>query len=416
MSRRRLMLAVTAALALLAAGSPGAHAKTFGGVIPDVPTVTHVQRPPDARIANLPYGGGPVMHSNRTHLIFWQPSGSTLGYDPGYEALIETFLASVADDSRRTTNVYGLSGQYTDSRGPAAYDSTYAGAVVATDPLPANGCSEPALSGPGWSVCLTDSQLETELEQVIAVDRLPTTARDIYFLVTPNGLGSCELWGPDNCALGGGASGSYCGYHSSTPDGTILYAVIPYNAISGHCQSGNPRPNASTADPTISTISHEHNETVTDPLGTGWIDAAGDEDGDLCISQFGPNLGGSGAGAWNELIHGGRYYLQEEWSNEDSSCRPRAKPDSISFSVRGRASAGRSLSFSGRARDPDGSIVSYDWFFGDGASGHRRLLAHAFKRVGSYRVVLRSTDQAGNRAFAVRTVRVAKTSARAHPR
>ena len=80
-----------------------------------------------------------------------------------------------------------------------------------------------------------------------------------------------RLYGSSSCALGGSATG-YCGYHSETANG-ILYAVIPYNAVPGHCQSSNPRPNASTADPTISTISHEHNETVTDPDGNAWIDA-----------------------------------------------------------------------------------------------------------------------------------------------
>ena len=80
----------------------------------------------------------------------------------------------------------------------------------------------------------------------------------------------------------------------------LLYAVIPYNAVPGHCQSDNPRPNGSTADPTISTISHEHSEMVTDPVGDAWIDSSGSEDGDLCLTSFGPAIGGSGASAWNE--------------------------------------------------------------------------------------------------------------------
>ena len=160
------------------------------------------------------------MHSNRTHLIFWQPSGSALGYDPGYQTQFEQFLARVAADSRQPTNVYSLTGQYTDANGPAVYDSTYGGAVLAIDPLPANGCSEPPLTGPGWSVCLEDSQLESEIQHVVLTDHLPTTSRDVYFLVMPNGMGTCETTGPENCALGGGADGSFCGYHSSTPDGS----------------------------------------------------------------------------------------------------------------------------------------------------------------------------------------------------
>ena len=65
----------------------------------------------------------------------------------------------------------------------------------------------------------------------------------------------------------------FCGYHTVSSSDT-LYAVIPYNAVNGHCQSGNPRPNASTADPALSTISHELAETVTDPYGNAWSTAS----------------------------------------------------------------------------------------------------------------------------------------------
>jgi hypothetical protein len=352
-----------------------------------------------------------VIHLNRTHVIFWQPTGSSLVYDPGYQSLVQTFLAGVAADSHKPSNVYSLSGQYYDSSGPAAYNSRFAGAVESTDHLPPNGCTEPLLTGPGWLVCLSDAQLEAEIQHVISANGLPTGMRDIYILVMPNGMGTCETSGPENCALGGTAGGSFCGYHSTTPDSTILYAVIPYNAVSGHCQSGNPRPNSSTADPAVSTISHEHNEIVTDPLGTGWIDPGGNENGDLCISQYGPNLGGSGAAAWNETIHGGHYYLQEEWSNDNLSCQLRDEPDSVSFTAPRRPTAGTSLSLTGRGRDPDGSIVAFNWSFDDGGRSSRRTARHTFKRPGTYNIILRTTDSAGNWAFATRTIRVAKALA-----
>jgi hypothetical protein len=412
-SRRQWGPGVGAVLAVLLVFASGAAGKTFGGVVPDVPTGTHAQRSPSARITNVMSQGGPVLHSNRTHLIFWQPSGSGLAYDPGYVSAVEIFLARVAADSRLTTNVYGLTGQYTDSQGPAAYVSTYGGAVLATDPLPAGppGCAEPA-SAPAWTVCLQDSQLEAEIQRVIVAHHLPTTDRDIYFLVTPNGFGSCETSGPDNCALGGTQSGSYCGYHTSNSDGTILYAVIPYNAAPGHCQSGNPRPNSSTADPTISTVSHEHIETVTDPLGTGWMDASGEEVADLCISSYGRNRGGSGSTAWNEAVHGGHYYLQQEWSNDDRSCQQRAQPGSVSFAAPGGISARKSALFTAHARDPHGRIVAYNWFFGDGRQGHNARVSHTFGHAGVYRVVLRTTDSAGNWAFDASAIQVAKARRR----
>jgi PKD domain len=403
-----ILASLVAALVLFAA--PSAYAGTIAGVARDVsPGFGPVRTPPvhahlASRHDSLGYGGGPVLHSNRTHVIFWAPAGSALGFDPGYQTLVETFLTDVALDSHKTSNVYGLSGQYFDGSGPAAYDSTYDGALTATDPLPANGCTEPPMSGPGWEVCLTDAQLETETEHVISVNHLPSDNRDVYFLLTPNGVGSCTDASSSSCALGGSVSG-YCGYHSETPDG-IVYAVIPYNAVPGHCQSNNPRPNGSTADPTISTISHEHNEMVTDPDGDAWIDGRGNENGDLCLTSFGPSVGGAAAAAWNETVHGGHFFLQEEWSNANSACEPRPRPDAVSFASSRVPGRGRAMSFTARGSQPAGRIVAFNWFFGDGRAGVGRRISHTFRIPGSYRVMLRSVDSWGNWAFAARTVRV----------
>ncbi len=397
-----------------------AHAKTFAGVVPDLPTATHIAPAPRGRAAavgaqsppatglpsaNVPYQGGKVLHWNRTHLIFWQPAGSGLTFDPSYVSLIETFLKGVALDSHRPTSTYGLTGQYGDASGPAAYDSSYGGSVIATDPLPPSGCVEPVPSGPGWSDCVNDGQLESELESVVTADRLPRTENDIYFLILPEGMGDCEYGGPANCALGGAAEGSYCGYHSYSPTG-LLYAVIPYNAVAGHCQSSNPRPNSSPADPTISTISHEQIESITDPFGDAWLDASSNEIADLCITNYGPILGGTGADSYDEVIHGGHYYLQEVWSNASSACEPRAPWDSISFTA-SAAHAGSPVRLTGSGEAPIGRIVSWKWFLGDGETIWGRRAQHTYRRAGSYRVVLRTTDSLGNWAFYATEIRVA---------
>jgi hypothetical protein len=396
---RRGTLAVVAVLVL----APTAQAKSIGGLARDVRGPHATAR--SAASNSLSYQGGPVLHANRTHLIFWQPSGSGLSFEPGYVRLVQAFVANVAADSHRTTNPYSLSGQYTDSGGPAAYDSTSGGSVMVSDPLPANGCLEPPVTGPGWTVCLTDDQLSSEIRQVVQSHHLPTTSRDVYFLITPKGLGNCLDSSSTSCALGGQVGG-YCGYHTSTAAGVILYAVIPYNAVPGHCQSGNPRPNGNPADPALSTVSHEHNEIITDPLDDAWIDGQGNENGDLCITSFGPNIGGSGEGAFNELIHGGRYYLQEEWSNADGSCQPRARPDSASFSAR-RGQSARSVTLTGTAAAPaPRRIVAFHWVFGDGRSGAGRTVTHRFPRARSYNVQLRAVDSWGNWAVYTRTIRV----------
>jgi hypothetical protein len=241
---RRLLLV----LALTVISVTPAHAGTLRDIAPDVPSVSQTAPPttpqgisprahPVAHAASLNYQGGPVMHLNRTHIIFWQPSASGLSFDPGYEALVETFLMHVAADSHKPTNVYSLTGQYTDQGGPAVYDSSFAGAILDTDPLPADGCAEPApppvSTGPGWTVCLNGNQLDAEVDHVVASHHLPNANRDAYFLVTPNKFGDCASAGPDNCALGGAATNGYCGYHTVSEAG-VKYAVIPYNAVTGH--------------------------------------------------------------------------------------------------------------------------------------------------------------------------------------
>jgi hypothetical protein len=365
----------------------------------------------DARAASISYQGGPVLNATRTHVIFWAPAGSGLSFDPGYVALVQQFLADVAADSHMTTNEYAVTGEYGDAAGPSAYASTYAGSVLDTDPLPGNGCTEPAQTGPGWSDCLTDSQLEDELAHVLSVERLPPGGDNIYLIVTPSGFGSCSDSSSSACALGGPRSG-YCGYHSSMPSGT-LYAVIPYNAVPGHCQSGNPRPNSSSADPALSSISHEQAETITDPLGNAWTDASGDEIGDLCLNDYGPALGGSGASAWDESINGHHYWLQELYSRLQGRCVARVRPDAVWIAGSGRLRAGAPVTFAGHGRMPGGSVAGFLWTFGDGERASRRVVRHVYARAGTYELRLRIADSAGNWAFATRSIRVTRPRARA---
>jgi hypothetical protein len=187
----------------------------------------------------------------------------------------------------------------------------------------------------------------------------------------------------------------------------LLYVVIPYNAIPGHCQSGNPRPNGSTADPAISTLSHEHNETITDPQTyNSWIDPSGEEEGDLCITKFGRALGGSGSSAYNEVIGGAHYYLQEEWSNDDRSCQLRDESDWVYFKAPARASAGKALGFGAHGSDRDGHVAGYLWMFGDGTQSHRRQVSHVFAHPGVYKVQLRLIDSSQNWATITRTIRI----------
>jgi hypothetical protein len=70
----------------------------------------------------------------------------------------------------------------------------------------------------------------------------------------------------------------------------------------------------------IDTFSHELNEAITDPVGgSGWTDSQGAETGDIC-GVYGAPLGSTnpsdpGHTEYNQVINGGKYYTQAEFSN-----------------------------------------------------------------------------------------------------
>ena len=273
-----------------------------------------------ASTGNLSYFGGPVMHANTTYAIYWTPPGSTVSAK--YSPLINGFLSNVASASGALTNVYSSDTQYSDTSGPIAYSSTFGGSYVdATTPIP-NDCSgQYAGTGVTVSGCVTDSDLRAEVSRASAAAGWVPSATKEFFVFTPRSVGSC-LSPSTTCAFT-----YYCAYHSSFVDSLsrqVLYANQPYTDTSGvgapgACDSGQ-HPNGDWADATISVLSHEHNETITDPLGNAWHDSLGNENGDKCAWNFGTSLGSTTSGQYNQRIGTGVYYTQQEWSNASSSC------------------------------------------------------------------------------------------------
>jgi hypothetical protein len=97
---------------------------------------------------------------------------------------------------------------------------------------------------------------------------------------------------------------------------TVQYANQPYTmTVPSACDSGY-HPNANDADATINVASHEHRESINDPLGTAWYDRRGYEGSDKCAWNF-----GAVTGDFNQTINGHHYTLQQEWSNSASGCR-----------------------------------------------------------------------------------------------
>ncbi|WP_232550303.1 PKD domain-containing protein, partial [Propioniciclava soli] len=71
------------------------------------------------------------------------------------------------------------------------------------------------------------------------------------------------------------------------------------------------------------------------------------------------------------------------------------------------AAAGLSVNVDGSgSSDPDGSIASHAWAFGDGATASGALASHTYSAAGSYTVTLVVTDDAGATTATARTVTV----------
>jgi PKD repeat protein len=441
---------------------PGGH---FAGVTPANGVVASrlpgaVARATTANASSsgqLAYNGGPVVHASAPYLIVWTPPGHSL--PSGAQSLLSRYFTDVAADSGTGANVYGVSRQYYDGSGFADYRQTFSAGqvIVDSDAYPTRDRVNCPSVTSGYPSCVTDAQLEAELQHLVTVDHLPTdgpatsetlpATAPIYFLVLPSDVNICAAWGSTpSCA--NNSSNGFCAYHSAFTDTlthtSVLYATIP-TVITGTGQNpktcqwdGNTavqEPNASAGDVALKYLSHEDSETITDPFGDAWWNAtSGNENGDNCNAYgtanpdaetspnaFAPTLGGTPTGSpfgslYNQLIGPDRYYLQSEWSNGDGACTLR--PTSAGLSASFSAPSAITPPHSGVRLDPSASTSSAGWSsatwnFGDAGApvflhGSQSLSAvsHTYAADGTYTATLTLVDGRGNVATASRAIRV----------
>jgi len=275
------------------------------------------------------YHGGPVMRDVTVHTVFWAPSGYRFDGPPspgtlGYQALIEQFLTDVAAASGQGAaaqgpNVLSVLSQYGDRTGPGSTAISYdpaSDSIVDTDPYPPAGEQCPSPSG--VATCITDLELQRELDRVIGANPSQRGLSNLWVILLPPDVDTCTN-------VGSCASNAYAGYHSAFAlgSGETVYAVIPdplveFTPPPGADPEGNPE-----AETTVDTLAHELVEAITDPLGTGWMDPNGFEVGDKCENgpQIGMPLGYAPDGSpYNQLIDGHAYLIQDMWSDARDGC------------------------------------------------------------------------------------------------
>jgi hypothetical protein len=308
----------------------------FMGVVPSAraggrrngrPTAREFAGTRFASAKNLLYWGGPVMATNTTYAIYWLGNAGTVS--SGYESIINGFFNNLQAAQNATGDVYAVDTQYYGPTGAHIANQSSVGATAAVDTTNSipNDCSA-EYAGTGVNVsggCVTDQDIQSEVARMIQAHGWTPGPTALFFVFTPNNVGSCIDGTSGECAYT-----YYCAYHSNYVDSSnreVMYANLPYSLNSGApgaCDSGQYPNGDQAADDTINLISHEHNEAITDPLGTAWYDSSGNEIGDKCAWNFGsgpwPSTGASSASEYNQTIGTGHYYVQQEWSNASSGC------------------------------------------------------------------------------------------------
>jgi hypothetical protein len=381
--RRQLlvMLVLAGAMGVLAIATPGASAKLKvlrnGQVLSYEPfrSAPSGPTPFDLAFDNMDYNGGPVMPANTDYMLMWSPTGLS-AYPDGFVLGISQYFTDLAHDSGGTQNVDSVGPQYNDLTGAVAnYDVTFGGVLVDTDPYPASQCpvNAPVIH------CLTDAQIQHEIESFVTARHLPTDLSHEYFLLTPPHVESCFSNNPatgfDGCSAGivpVEEFGAYCAYHGNTATPTmIFYANMPYDADSPFCQDGN-YPNGLISDGEINGgLSHEHMESVTDPIpNDAWTIGAGSLHGfeiaDVCVGDMGATLGTANGSPYNQVINGHPYWYQTEWSNYTHSCvqhvkLPRPLPTAKETVTAGNGTA---MTFdAGHSIAPHGGVALFSWQF-----------------------------------------------------
>jgi PKD repeat protein len=357
----------------------------------------------DRVFTNMDYNGGPVMPSNTDYMVLWSPAGLS-AYPAGFVSGLKTFFMDLAHDSGGHQNVDSVSAQYQDLTGAfARYKTTFGGVLLDTDPYPPTQCPAAA----PVTACLTDPQIQSELEHVVASHGLKTDLSHEYFLLPPPHVETCFSGDATaNPPFGGCSAGEpsnlafFCAYHQNTSlSPMLLYSDDPFDATNPLCQDGN-NPNGIADGEINGGLSHEHNESITDPMpNDAWTNGAGanhgEEVGDQCVGQMGTPLGTHNGAKYNQVINGHFYWYQEEWSNQTHSCLQRLTPATArpvaKFFV--TAGSGLTLRFNASASSAPGGIAEYVWQFNDafGAQTIERTtptISHTFPSAGAYSVGL----------------------------
>jgi PKD repeat protein len=198
-------------------------------------------------------------------------------------------------------------------------------------------------------------------------------------------------------------------------DGSIDEAAV-YNTVLTSAQVQQHWILGSGATPRNAAPTASFTATATD-LGVA-VDATASNDSDGTVVSYAWNFGdgttGSGATASHTYASAGTYTVtltvtdNQGGTGESTQQVSVVAPNQLPTAAFGSTESQLTASFDASgSSDPDGSIASYAWDFGDGQSGDGVTTSHTYTSTGTYTVTLTVTDDRGGQATSSAQVSVA---------
>src|SRR5262249_13267621 len=136
------------------------------------------------------------------------------------------------------------------------------------------------------------------------------------------------------------------------------------------------------------------------------FDGTSSNDPDGVVTQYAWNFGDGGTSALpdpsHDYAHAGTYTVSltvtdnRGGTNTATTSLTRTAPDILPTARASKSCDGLSCDFDASSSvDPDGSIASYDWDFGDGTVGNGETISHTYQFPGVYSIALVVTDNRG---------------------
>lgn len=230
--------------------------------------------------ALLPHSG-PVMSTPKIYLIWYGNWNQSNGTDNAAgQQIIRDWANGIG-----SSDYFKINGTYPGKPGPST--AGYGGEYTYT--------------GSGKTRLSDNDILSIVGGSIGASPKLPYNAQGVYFVITSS-----------NVAESSGFCSRYCGWHTA---GNVSAGHVRYSFVgnAARClnacaiQSTSPNGNAGV-DGAISVLSHELEESATDPDLNAWYDSSGAENADKCAWTFGSSYQVTN-GSWANQHIGSRDFL-----------------------------------------------------------------------------------------------------------